>query len=68
MTNYWQYYITNFCPENFNVELDAIDKIFIVFEVNSGIKLSEIQKKAFREICKSLEKNSDCLSMGNWWW
>ena len=37
MTNYWQYYITKYCPENANVELDAINKIFIVFEVNSGV-------------------------------
>ena len=69
MTNYWQYFVFNFWKEILNVKLDAIEKIFIVFEVNTDIKLRDNQKKAFREICESLDKtHSDCLSMDNGWW
>lgn len=54
LTEFWQYYILNYWNRHLNVELDSIEKIFIVFEANTGMKLRNNQKNAFREICKSL--------------
>ena len=48
MTNYWKYFVSNFWKGDFNVKLDAIEKIFIVFEANTGIKTTRRSKESIQ--------------------